>query len=96
LGVKAPTCTGDAETHALLARPYVEEPMGRDVGRNRGDYRQPERQWDIVTQHLANDWFSVGPVVAAEPVDVDTEDQPEKSTLARIADALEAIADALK
>ena len=110
LGVKAPTCTGEAVSHALLARPYVEEEMGRDTPHGRPQYVQNERQWspsqgwplwETITEIEATiseppeGWFSVGPVVAEDPVDADAPVE-EISTLERIARALESIAKALK
>jgi hypothetical protein len=106
-GVKAPTCTGNRESHALMASAKVERPMGASTPYVAGQYERSEPQWtsrdgwplwetltvvEEVTTEPPNGWFNVGPVTAAEPVDV----EDDISTLERIAIALESIAKALK
>lgn len=110
LGVKAPTCTGEAVSHALLARPEVLVEMGLPAPLGRPQYQNPRQwgsrvdrwpQWETltvveeVTSEPPEGWFSVGPVVAEDPVDADAPVE-EISTLQRIAIALESIAKALK
>ena len=93
-----------------MARPEVFVEMGRPAPFGRPQYEQNDRQWspsegsplwETITEIEATiseppeGWFSVGPVVAEDPVDADAPVE-EISTLERIARALESIAKALK
>ena len=93
-----------------MARPEVFVEMGRPAPFGRPQYEQNDRQWspsegwplwealtvvEEVTSEPPEGWFSVGPVVAEDPVDADAPVE-EISTLQRIAIALESIAKALK